>query len=278
MTPRELILNAAGRLREAGVPNPLEDSAFLLSSLCHQPPLNLRMDMETVLSQDILMKYDALLQRREAREPLQYILCEAPFMGRLFYVDPRVLIPRPETALLCEWALEILKDDPALRILDLCTGSGCIGITMQCELENVQVTLSDLSEDALSVAAVNARRYADSIQLHQGDLLDGFASESFDFILSNPPYIPSSDCMFLQKEVCQEPLIALDGGDDGLDFYRRIARDAPGILSSHGGLMLELGWQEAPAVSDLLLQAGMKHITVRRDYAGISRVIYAVKE
>jgi release factor glutamine methyltransferase len=275
MTPCALLRETTRRFREAGIPDPETDGALLLSFLLGKPPLSLRLDTDSVLSPDMLDSFDTLVRRRLDREPLQYITGEAPFCGRMFFVDRRVLIPRPETEELCAWALENLPASDSCRVLDLCCGSGCIGLTLAAERPHWDVVLADCSPDALEVAALNASRLDLSVSFHQGDLTEGLADNSFDCIVSNPPYIPSAECAALQPEVLQEPSLALDGGTDGLDFYRRIADEAAKVLKPEGLLMLELGFGEAEPVSALLAAEGFTEIAVRNDFSGIPRMLSA---
>ena len=276
MNPRSLLLDTAARFRAAGIPDPETDSALLLSFLTGQAPLSLRLDSDTELSAEILESFSEMAERRLAREPLQYITGEAPFLGRVFQVDSRVLIPRPETEELCAWALETLPVSDSCRVLDLCCGSGCIGLTLAAERPSLQVTLSDCSRDALDVAAANAARYSLQVSLRCGDLAEGLPPASFDCVVSNPPYIPSAECGVLQPEVLREPSLALDGGADGMDFYRRISDECLRILRPDGILLLELGYGESDAVSSLLAAAGFTGITVRKDFSGIARMMLAV--
>ena len=192
-------------------------------------------------------------------------------------MDPRVLIPRPETELLCEWALEILRNHPLPRILDLCCGSGCIGITLKAEKPDAFVTCSDLSPDALALAAENAEQLGVDVAFCESDLLDGFATSGFDMIISNPPYIPSAVCNTLQEEVLQEPRLALDGGPDGLSVYRRIIPDSFSSLVSGGILMMELGEGEDSEVENLLIAHSFVSVEFREDLSGIRRMILARK-
>lgn len=276
MNPRSLLLDTAARFRAAGIPDPETDSALLLTFLTGQAPLSLRLDSDTELSAEILESFSEMAERRLAREPLQYITGEAPFFGRVFQVDSRVLIPRPETEELCAWALETLPVSDSCRVLDLCCGSGCIGLTLAAERPSLQVTLSDCSRDALDVAAANAARYSLQVSLRCGDLAEGLPPASFDCVVSNPPYIPSAECGVLQPEVLREPSLALDGGADGMDFYRRISDECVRILRPDGILLLELGYGESDAVSSLLAAAGFTGITVRKDFSGIARMMLAV--
>ena len=275
MTPRLLLHQTAAQFRLLGIPDPEEDSALLLSSLCGRPPLSLRLDSDTELSPEMIVSFHILAGRRIAREPLQYILQEAPFCGRLFYVDPRVLIPRPETELLCEWGHEIISSDGSAEALDLCCGSGCIGITLALNFPSVHFTLSDISQDALEVAQLNASRLGADVVFHQGDLTEGLPDDSFDAVFANPPYIPTEDCAHLQPEVMKEPVIALNGGEDGLDFYRRIVLKSCRVLKPGGFLLMEVGFSEADKVACLLNKAGFTGLMTRKDYNGIDRMIMA---
>ena len=277
MTPRELIRLTAAIFRTGDIPDPENDAALLLSSLTGIPALNLRLDTDTELQPDVLSAYRDLSEKRLRRFPLQYLLGNVTFCSRPFRVDQRVLIPRPETELLCQWALEILRDTPSPRILDLCCGSGCIGLTLKAERPDASVTLSDLSADALDMAAENAARLSLEVTLKQSDLFRSLENVSYDLIVSNPPYIPSADCDSLQPEVRYEPRLALDGGADGCSLYRRIIDSSAAFLSRGGVLLMELGFSEAAPVSQLLSEHGFKEIHVRKDYAGIDRMIRAVR-
>ena len=277
MTPRELIRTTAARFREAGIPDPVTDSALLLSSLCGREPLALRLDDETRLDPGLLSAMESLILRRIERCPLQYLLGEAFFCGRRFQVDDRALIPRPETELLCEWAVSLLEPMPAPRVLDLCCGSGCVGLTLKAELPRARVTLSDLSAEALSLARENAKRLSLDVSFCEGDLLSPFADTCFDFIACNPPYIPTDDCKCLQPEVLREPMMALDGGTDGLDFYRKLIPGAVRVLSPGGMLLMELGIHEADPVRELLAGSGFHSIRTRKDYAQIDRMILGIR-
>lgn len=275
ITPRSLIRNAAVRLKSAGVPDPENDAALLLSSLCGRPCLALRLDQETALDAACLDRYEALLRRRLAREPLQYLLGNVSFCGLPFSVDQRALIPRPETELLCAWAAEWIAEKPDGALLDCCCGSGCIGLSLKMRFPSLRLTCSDLSPEALSLARENAAGLECEAEFVCSDLFSGLNARRFDWIVSNPPYIPSADCLSLQEEVRAEPLMALDGGEDGLDFYRRIALEAPAVLYPGGRLLMELGFGEAEAVAALLASQGFDDLLVRKDDRGIDRMIAA---
>ncbi len=274
MTPCQLLRNAARALAQQGVPDPAVDASLLLSHVTHIPPLSLRLDMDTLLADEEIRRFESLLARRLTREPLQYILSTVLFMGHEFRVDPRVLIPRPETELLTEMAIQLLENHPGPRVLDLCTGSGCIGISIALACPGARVTLSDISEDALAAAKNNAAQLGAEVEFLQGDLFE-HAQGPYDLIISNPPYIPASDCLNLQPEVLREPRLALDGGCDGLDFYRRIAREAPAHLSSGGWLLMEIGDGQSEAVLQLLTSNGFTDAHVYRDYQQLDRMVRA---
>ena len=283
MTPRELIISTASLFKEAGVPDPENDAALILSSLVSRPPLVLRLDTESSVDPDIENRYRILSARRAKREPLQYILGGQTFFGRFFITDKRVLIPRPETAELCDLVIQTLSHScsldgisSSLSVLDLCCGSGCIGITLALELPFTSVTLSDISPDALDVARLNARRLNAVTEFTCGDLFHPLSGRMFNIIVSNPPYIPAADFSTLQSEVLSEPRIALYGGTDGLDFYRLIASQAPKHLTSCGRLFLEIGANESDGIQSLLSYNHFTDIQIYKDMAGINRMVSAI--
>ena len=274
MPPSALVRTLDIQFRNDGIPAPETDSALLLSFLTGKAPLSLRLDTDTQLAPADLERYAALVDRRLKREPLQYITGQAPFLGRFFFVDNRVLIPRPETELLCLWALELVPDKQAC-VLDLCCGSGCIGLTLGAERHAWDITLSDISEKALEVSRTNSFIINLPVSFHCGDLTSGLPASHFDLIISNPPYIPSETCTHLQEEVLLEPLEALDGGNDGLSFFRRIALEVPRIAKPGARLLMEFGFGEGSAVSRILSDAGYNDIIIRQDMNRIARMICA---
>ena len=274
MTIRQRLKAAAEELRAAGVPDPEYDSAMLLARVTGKPHLALRL-AEEELGPEAERRFSALMARRIRREPLQYLLGSAVFCGMEFRVGPGVLIPRPETELLAEWALSLLSGRTRPRILDLCCGSGCLGLTMQKRLPEARVTLTDLSPEALRITEENRARLGLECRILEGDLFAPVAGEQFECILSNPPYIPSGECGGLQAEVLREPRMALDGGADGLDFYRRITAEAPGHLTPGGLLMMEAGFGQAAEIARLAVESGAARTEIRRDDAGLERMVLA---
>lgn len=210
-------------------------------------------------------------------EPIQYITNMQEFMKLKFYVDNRVLIPQPDTEILVENVISIVENiqkdcQKEIKILDLCTGSGIIGVCLKKNLQNVKVHASDISECALDVAKKNSIQNNVDISFIKSDLFDNI-NEKFDVIVSNPPYIESSTLEGLSMEVKNEPKIALDGGKDGLDFYRKIIKEAPNFLNKSGYLSLEIGYNQKDAVEKLLKTYKYKDIQIKKDLSNIDRVI-----
>lgn len=271
-TIRDALRQGAERLKNAGVEEAAGDAALLLSHVTGEAPLALRADAGRELNAEALFAYEGLIARREKREPLQYITGEAPFMGLLLKAAPGVLIPRFDTEVLCEQALFRLAGGQ--RVLDLCTGSGALAVAVAHYAPRAQVSAGDISGAALALARENAARCGVRVELRQGDLLAPFAGETFDMILCNPPYIPAGELAALQEEVRREPALALDGGADGLDFYRRLAVEAPAHLAPGGWLGLEIGSGQAEAVC-ALLAADFEKISVHQDLNGLDRAVLA---
>lgn len=273
MTVREALRLAEEMLQSAGVPDARLDAEYLLAGVLDAPRLLVVASGETPLTDTRAEQYFALIARRQGREPLQYILGTQPFMGCSFCVDERVLIPRQDTETLCEQAL--LNAPETGAVLDLCTGSGALAVVIKKAAPGLLVCASDISEAALSLAQKNAEENGADIDFRRGDLFAPFPGERFDMIVSNPPYIPTEDLSALQEEVKREPVLALDGGADGLSFYRRIAGEAPAHLTDSGILLLEIGCDQAKAVCALLTDAGFSGLRVIRDTAGRDRVVIA---
>ena len=270
MTIRQALDQAARLLTAAGVDSPRQDAGLLLSDLLNMPLLQLRAAPDAPVHQEALALFFERVRRRAAREPLQYILGKAPFMGHEFVTDREVLIPRFDTEALAEQA--IARVQPGHRVLDLCCGSGCLAISIKKARPQALVYAGDLSPKAIALTRENARRLGADVDIRQGDLFAPFAGLRFDVILSNPPYIPTGELEGLQREVQQEPRLALDGGADGLVVYRRILREAAPFLTPGGHLLLELGDGQAAAVSALVPPAFSAPV-IHQDLAGGDRVL-----
>lgn len=225
------------------------------------------------------------VKERISRRPVAYILGEWDFMGLTFVLDSHVLIPRPDTETLVEnaitWARGHWKREERYSVLDLCTGSGCIAISLWKFLSpeyQIRMTASDLSSQALAIAKENAQKYQADIQFLQGDLFEP-AGDKYHMIVSNPPYIASRVISGLDPDVKDyEPMMALDGGEDGLNFYRRIIAEAPGYLEPGGVLMMEIGDEQAADVAKLLRGGPYSGIRILKDLAGHDRVAEATIE
>lgn len=211
--------------------------------------------------------------------PIQYIINKQEFMGLNFYVDENVLIPQPDTETLVEEVINICKEKTEnIKILDICTGSGAIGISIAKYIENVKVILSDISMDALEVAKKNAKdnNVEDKIEIIESDMFENI-SDKFDIIVSNPPYIESEVISTLDKEVQNEPHIALDGGEDGLKFYRVLAEQSKKYLNDNGTICLEIGYNQREAVEEILKECNYKNIYSKKDLSGNDRIVVAKK-
>lgn len=262
---------------EHGVPNPRLDSELLLSDILSLKRIDLYLNFEKPVAAADLARFKTYVQRRSKREPLQYILGHTDFFGRHFEVTPDVLIPRPETEQLVARALEWLDAHPqATRVLDFGTGSGCIAITLALERPALQVTALDVSEAALEVARGNIEKLGATRVI-----LSTANDKCFDLLISNPPYIPSTEIADLQAEVSRfEPHLALFGGKDGLSFYRQLLQDAPSQLSPGGALALEIGADQGNAILDIATAVG-KWQTPKRynDLSGVERImIFELKD
>lgn len=225
------------------------------------------------LAQESVVRFLALQQRRQAGEPMAYLLQQREFMGHEFFVSPAVLIPRPETEHLVEHALAMAKADGAKRLLDLGTGSGAIAISIALAAPELEVFATDFSKEALEVAQDNARRLSARLQFLHGSWYDALEGQAcFDLIVSNPPYIHSEDSHLKQGDLRFEPSMALTDGADGLQALRSIVAGAGQWLSKGGSLWMEHGWDQAADVRALLKDAGFSEIKSLTDLAGIERI------
>lgn len=270
MTRRQALGRAVSRLQRADASDAALDAQWLLAHVCGVERLALLLALDEPLSAQEWTCFDALLARREAGEPLQYVLGEASFLGRAFRVDPRVLIPRADTETLAEAMCACLT--PGLRVLDMGAGSGALAISAALACPQARVTGADISEDALAVARENGERLGARVEWVRSDLFSALEGRCFDMIVSNPPYIPTGELKGLQREVRREPVLALDGGEDGLACYRAIVRGLPGRLCPGGSLLLEVGDGQAARVR-ALLEKLFDSTAVLADLSGLDRVV-----
>lgn len=279
-TYRELYEEGRRILEQAGLPDAALDARFLLEEVCGTNLQTLLVFPEKKVTEEEVNQYRAFVQRRKDREPTAMILGEWDFMGLTFRLNKSTLIPEQDTEVLVEIALEELKrrglGEAPLRILDLCTGSGCILLSLLHELRNAGGLGTDLSEEALEAARENAVRLGlqERAAFRQGDLWEPVGDERFDLIVSNPPYVPTEVIPTLEPEVrCGEPYAALDGGEDGLVFYRRIMREAAGHLKPSGIIIVESGFDEAPQIAALMQEQKLRGIRTVKDYGGLDRMV-----
>jgi len=272
----EVLRWTVGRFERQGVATARLDAELLAARAfaCTRVELYTRFDQP--LGEAELAAYRGLVQRRTAGEPVAYILGRKEFWSLDLEVDPRVLIPRPDTETLVEQALEIVraKASPA-RVADVGTGSGALALAIKKERPTDEVVAVDVSEDALAVARSNGTRLGLDVRFVQGDLVAPLAPLApFDLVVSNPPYVQSADIATLAPEVRSEPHLALDGGADGLEVVRRLARDARAVLAPTGALAMEIGAGQAAATMEILKGFGFTRVDCRRDLAGIERVVF----
>ncbi len=217
----------------------------------------------------------AIIKQRLIRYPLQYILRRWNFFGREFFVGPGVLIPRSDTETLIDVCLDVLQKKHNPRVLDLCAGTGCIGLTIKGECDCADVTLVEKFDEALEYTVKNAAHNNLIVKITQGDVLKTEGAEGFyDLIISNPPYINEEDMKKLQPEVTFEPATALAGGSDGLDFYRHIAKEYRTYLAKDGVMAFEVGINQADVVAEIMRENGFVNVQTRKDYADIDRVVF----
>ena len=269
---------ATDDFRSRGIDKPLLDAQVLLSHALSVSRTQLVIDAKKPLAPDELARFREMVRRRRAREPVAYLLGVREFYGRPFRVDKRVLVPRPDTETLVDVALARTEARSlSMRALDLCTGSGCVAITLARQRPTARVHATDISDEALAVARDNALRLgAYNVSFARGDLFEAVPDSlaPFDVITANPPYIASGEIDTLDKDVRDfEPRLALDGGNDGLAVVRRIVDGAPGLLDAGGTLAVEVGAGEADATALLFESRGFRRVAITRDYGKIERVI-----
>ncbi|NVI97598.1 peptide chain release factor N(5)-glutamine methyltransferase [Myxococcus sp. AM009] len=279
-TIRKVLTWTTQHFEKRQVDAPRLTAEILLSYVLKLSRVRLYVDLDRPLSKEELGAYRALIERRMAGEPTQYLTGVREFYNRPFKVDARVLIPRPETELLVEAALRMLPKDAPGRALDVCTGSGCIAISLAAERPLATVIATDLSPDACALARENAQALgvADRVTVLQGDLFAPVpAGERFQVVVSNPPYIASEEIAGLSAEVRREPKLALDGGPDGLVAVRRVVTGARQWLEPGGLLAMEIGEDQGPAVLELLRAAGYADARVEKDLERRERMAFGTQ-
>ena len=273
---------ATEKLKAAGIDTPRLDAEVLLAYVLNTRRLALYVHIAKVLTDEQITRYQNLIKRRLDRVPVAYLTGHKEFMGLNFAVTPDVLIPRPDTEVLAQGVIENLYSfNRAIKIADLGTGSGAICVSILKFVENVTAEAVDISKKALEIAQFNAQKFnvEDRINFHLGNLFEPLEGQIFEVIVSNPPYIATGDFKNLQPEIEDEPHLALDGGIDGLNFYRKIIDAAPKFLADDGFLAMEIGFNQAEDVQKLIDDSGkFKYLQIWKDLAGIKRVIAAWKK
>jgi release factor glutamine methyltransferase len=272
----EVLTSGTGYLQKHGVDEARLNMEHLLAHVLGCRRLDLYLRFEERLPEDTLVRLRDLIRRRAEGTPLQHLLGTVDFLGHELISDHRALIPRPETEFLVDW---LVREVAASRlpcptaVLDMATGSGCIGLTLASAWKEARTQLTDISEDALDLARLNASRLGlDHVQLTRSDLFEKVTA-SFDLIVTNLPYIPSAEIPTLSREVRRDPVTALDGGPDGMDIIRRFLKKAPAHLLSGGMVALEVGHDQGQSVADIATQHGFTAVRLLADLAGIERFV-----
>ena len=271
MTYREAYALGEKILDMAHIVDAKNDAWLLLEMACRIDRTYFYVHMDEEIDADDLKEYESVLKKRTERIPLQYITGEQEFMGYKFHVNSHVLIPRQDTETLVEEALKVIE--PGMKVLDMCTGSGCIIISILKSISDVRGVGCDISKQALIVAKENAKLNEVNVEFERSDLFENI-NEKFDVIVSNPPYIRSEVIPTLMPEVAQfEPISALDGCEDGLEFYRRIIKESKNYLKEDGRILFEIGNDQGEDVSNMLKYAGYYNVRVIKDLARNDRVV-----
>ena len=293
MLLRDMLKNGTDRLKSCGIENAEGDAKLLAMHVLGMDYTRLFTELDKNLDGEAVSIYNGLIEKRGTHYPCQYIIGTQDFMGYTFEVSENVLIPRPETELLVEMALKAMGDKRICNALDMCCGTGCIGISYILERRkrgnfDDRLTLVDISPHAIRLSEKNSFLHDISCDIIKSDMFEYRSPEVFDnmtlknsgdlydIIMTNPPYIRSSDINALMEEVsCFEPRLALDGMEDGLYFYRRIIKEARNYLSENGCFICEIGYDQYDAVYGILVDNGYGDIELIRDYAGLDRVVLA---
>jgi len=274
MTYRQALCEGSARLESGNIlfcDTPFLDSSVLLSYASGLSREQLFACYPEEISEEFYNKFMSLIEKRLKGLPVSYIRNQKEFYGRDFYVDERVLVPRPDTECIIDKALQLMPQRNNLNILDLCTGSGCIAITMKLEQPDLTVTASDVSSDALDVAGSNAEYQSADISFIESSLFSA-VDNTFDMIVTNPPYVRSRETDEMKLSGWPEPAIALDGGEDGLDLIREIVINSLDYLRENSYLLIEAGPEQAEIISRLMTDAGFLDVEITKDLAGRNRI------
>jgi release factor glutamine methyltransferase len=272
MTYREALDNGEKELSRAGIGDARNDAWLLLAMVCQIDHTFYYVHMDEEMDAELLENYEGLIKKRKERVPLQYITGEQEFMGLRFRVNSSVLVPRQDTETLVEEALKRIT--PGMKVMDMCTGSGCILISILKNCNGLEGWGYDISKQALQVAKENAKLNEVAANFEWSNLYEN-VMDTFDMIVSNPPYIPTDEIAGLMPEVAQyEPVLALDGKEDGLFYYRKLIAGCREFLKPEGMLLFEIGYDQGAAVSKMMRYAGFSEVSVIQDLAQHDRVVY----
>lgn len=285
MVVSELIAKGMALIEGKEYSNPRLESILVLSQLLNVDKNYIYIHGDKKVEESIRLKFIDIMEKRAKGNPLQYLLNQEEFMGLCFYVEKGVLIPRPDTEILVAFIIEYINKNKrnSINVLDIGVGSGAISLSIAEYCPDTRVYGIDIENIPIKVASLNKERLKISnAHFYQGDLFGALEEnnieEKFHIIVSNPPYIKTGDIEGLQIEVKKyEPLIALDGGEDGLNFYRRISKDALDYLQPEGMLIYEIGFDQGSEVMNILNKEGYKNISILKDYQGHDRVVYGFK-
>ncbi len=272
MTYREAIVLGEKNLQQADIADAKTDSWLLLAMACKIDHTYYYMHIDEEMSEEQVREFEVLIKKRAERVPLQYITGEQEFMGLTFHVNSNVLIPRQDTETLVEEALKVIK--PGMKVMDMCTGSGCVLISILKNAHDVEGIGYDISKQAINVAKENAKFNEVPAVFERSDLFEDVVENDFDVIVSNPPYIPTDVVATLMPEVSQfEPREALDGKGDGLYFYSKILEQCKNYMKQDGYILFEIGCEQGDAVSTMMRLAGFSEVHVIKDLARNDRVV-----
>lgn len=282
MKIKDVLIDSCNILKQSGIENPMQKTKIAVANILNMPKEYLMIHDDEEINKTKIIEINEAISKLSQGIPLQYIINKQEFMKLNFFVDDNVLIPQPDTEILAEECINLLKKEESekLKVLDLCTGSGCIGISIAKYVQNARVHVSDISFKALQIAKYNAERNMVHRRMRfiESDMFEDIKSAQYDMIVSNPPYIETEIIETLDIEVQNEPIMALDGGDDGLRFYRDIAKDAYKYLKKNGYLCLEIGYNQKENVIEILKKVGeYKDIYSKKDLSGNDRIIIAKK-
>lgn len=276
MTYSDLYKSSVEKLSEQGILDASTDVRLLFDAMINKDRNFILVHGNEEMSQREVDIISNAINKRCQHIPLQHIIGTADFMGLTFKVNENVLIPRFDTECLVEEVLREICD--GAKVLDVCTGSGCIILSLMNYRNDIDATAVDISEDALLIAKENADIHSKIVNFIQGDLFENVIDTDFEYILSNPPYIRTAEINNLMEEVKDhDPMLALDGGEDGLEFYRRLSKDSIGHLKIGGKVFFEIGNDQGNDVSDILSNDGYRNVEIIKDYAGNDRIVCGIR-